>query len=326
MELGVMVMPRLESAEHIALAEQLGYDFAVVADSNTFLADPWITLALAARNTSRIRLTPGAITPRMRHVVANAGAAATLAHLAPHRTQVLIGSGFTSQAMIGKPAATWREVEAYVVALRALLRGEETTWDDELIALPFNHLIGISLPQEVPILIAAHGPKGYAAAERVGDGVVTNPMHGVTNDLSAHRQVIVQVNGTVLKEGEGYDSPRVFEAAGPAAAMQLHLGDGGAARGMAESAGFAAKLESVDPRHRHLVVHRSHFVEVTDFEREYVTPDLIRRCTDTGTPDEWRERLDKFQASGVTGVMLAVAGSDIPRELDAFAKCFNSRF
>jgi 5,10-methylenetetrahydromethanopterin reductase len=190
-----------------------------------------------------------------------------------------------------------------------------------VIALTYNHLVGISLPVEVPILVAAHGPKGYGVAERVGDGIVTNPMHGGTNDLKRHQRVIVQVNGTVLDDHENFEDARVFETAGPAAAMQLHLGDGGAARGTPEAAGFSAKLALVDETRRHLQVHRSHFVEVTDFEREFITPDLIRRCTDTGTRDQWRARIEEFAASGITGVMLAVAGTDIPRELAAFAEC-----
>jgi 5,10-methylenetetrahydromethanopterin reductase len=321
MELGCMLMPRIDTPDHVVAAEQLGYDFVFIADSPTILADPWMTLALAADRTTRIRLGPAALTPRMRHVVANAGAAATLHQLAPRRTELVVGSGFTSQAMIGKKAAPWREVEDYIIALRALLSGEEALWDGSFTALAYSDLIGISLAPDLPILVAAHGPKGYAVAERVGDGIVTNPMHGSANDLGRHQRVVVQVNGTVLDDGENLGDPRVMETAGPAAAMQLHVGAGGAAHDTPELAGFSAKLETLDDSHRHLQVHCGHFVEVTDFEREFITPDLIRRCTDTGTRDQWRARIDGFAAAGVTGVMLAPAGNDIPRELAAFAEC-----
>lgn len=316
-----MFMPRIETPDHIAIAERLGYDFVLVADSPAFMADPWMTLARAAERTSTIRLGPAAITPRMRHLVANAGAAATLHQLAPHRTDLVVGSGFTSQAMIGKKPVPWREVEEYIVGLKGLLAGEEILWDGSWTRLTYNHLIGVALPLAIPILVAAHGPKGYGVAERVGDGVVTNPMHGSANDLGHHKRVIVQVNGTVLDDDEDFDGERVLATAGPAAAMQLHLGGGGAAHSRAELQGFQTKLASVDGTRRHLQVHRSHFIEVTDFEREFITPDLIRQCTDTGTRVQWRARIREFADNGVTGVMLAVAGPDIARELAAFAEC-----
>lgn len=318
MELGCILVPRIDSPAHVELAERLGYDFAWVADSPTFMADPWITLGIAATRTRRIRLGAAVVTPRMRHVVANAGALATLSELAPGRTEMVLGSGFTSQAMIGEKPVRWKEVEEYLLAMRALLAGKEIEWNGAITALTYPALIGISLPKQVPLLVAAHGPKGYEAADRIADGIATNPMHGSNNTLAAHKRVVVQVNGTVLREGEGYGDERVLASAGPAAAMQLHVGEGGGARTTEELAGYAKKLESIDPARRHLVLHGSHFVEVTDFEREFVTPELIRRCTETGTAEEWKARLAGLEQRGVTGVMILVGGADIPGELAAF--------
>lgn len=321
MELACLFSPRISTPEHCVLAEQLGYGYAWVADSPTFMADPWITLGRVAERTSRIRLGVCVITPRMRHLVANAGAIATLHALAPGRVDVVVGTGFTSQAMINKKPARWSEVEAYVAALRRLLAGEETEWDGEIVALPYGRLAGISLPAEVPIWVAAHGPKGYAVAERVADGIVTNPGHGSKNAVWTHERVFVQFNGTVLDEGESLDSERVLEAAGPAAALHLHLGDEGVAAGSDEVRGYQARLAAVDPRRRHIETHRGHLTEVTELERPFLTADLIRRATDTGTPAQVRGRLAELEASGVSGVLYLPAGSDIPRELEAFVTC-----
>src|SRR5439155_13481990 len=68
MELGCLFAPTTRTAEHIAVAEALGYQRALVYDSLAFLADPWITLALAAARTSRIRLGVASLTPRLMHV------------------------------------------------------------------------------------------------------------------------------------------------------------------------------------------------------------------------------------------------------------------
>jgi 5,10-methylenetetrahydromethanopterin reductase len=321
MELGCLFSTRIETPDHCALAEELGYAYAWVTDSPTFMADPWITLGRAAERTSRIRLGICVVTPRMRHLVANAGAAATLNALAPGRVDVVVGTGFTSQAMINKPPARWAEAEAYVQGLRALLAGEEIEWDGEVVALPYSPSTGIPLPADVTIWVAAHGPKGFDVARRTADGVVTNPTHGNDNAVWPHERVFVQVNGTVLESGEPPDAERVIAAAGPGAALHLHLGDQGAAAGLPEVSGYHAQLDQVDPRRRHIETHRGHLTELTDLERPFVTGELIRRATDTGTADEMRAHLDELERSGVTGTLYFPSGPDIPRELRAFADC-----
>jgi 5,10-methylenetetrahydromethanopterin reductase len=137
----------------------------------------------------------------------------------------------------------------------------------------------------------------------------------------AHARVLVQVNGTVLDAGESVGSERVVEAAGPGAALHLHLGDEGAAAGSAEVEGYRAQMAHVDERRRHIETHRGHLTEVTDLERPFVTAELIRRATDTGTADEVRAYLEQLERSGVTGALYFPAGPDIARELRAFAAC-----
>jgi 5,10-methylenetetrahydromethanopterin reductase len=321
LELACLFSPRIETPDDCAIAEELGYRYAWVTDSPTFMADPWITLGRAAERTSRIRLGVCVVTPRMRHLVANAGAAATLNALAPGRVDLVVGTGFTSQAMINKPPARWAEAEAYVHGLRRLLAGEEIEWDGEVVALPYTRSTGISLPAEVAIWVAAHGPKGFDVARRLGDGVVTNPGHGSRNTVWPHKRVFVQVNGTVLDSDEPIDSERVIEAAGPGAALHLHLGAEGAAAGSPEVDGYRARIEAVDGRRRHIETHRGHLTEVTDLERPFVTADLIRRATDTGTAEQVRAHLDELERSGVTGALYFPAGRGVARELRTFASC-----
>lgn len=107
MRIGSLFAPTVETPRHIALAEALGYERAWVYDSPAIFADPWITLAGAASLTKRIRIGVSATTPRLRHLVATAGAVVTLQALAPRRVDVVIGAGFTSQAMIGKRPVRW---------------------------------------------------------------------------------------------------------------------------------------------------------------------------------------------------------------------------
>lgn len=320
MELGCLFPPTVATPEHIEQAEALGYRRAYVYDSPAFLADPWITLALAAQRTSRIALGVCAITPRLRHVVATAGALATLAALAPGRTEVVLGSGFTSQLMLAQRPARWAEVAGYAAALRALLAGQETEWDGSLVGLKYGTLAGVPVPAAVTMRVAAHGPRGYAVADRLGCGIVTNISHRGSNppppDMS---QVHVLYYGTVLDPGEDLRSARVRDAAGPYAAFQLHIGEHGVAADSPERAAFAAAVEQIDPRRRHLEVHRGHLIELTEQERPLVTPELIGQTTGTGTAAEVRARLAGLARAGTAGVLYGPMGPDIPRELASFA-------
>jgi 5,10-methylenetetrahydromethanopterin reductase len=321
MEIGCLFPPTMETPEHIRVAEELGYGCAYVYDSPAFLADPWMTLARTAERTSRIRIGVAAITPRLRHLVANAGAIATLCTLAPDRVDVVVGSGFTSQLMLGKGPVRWAEVEAYVLGLRALLRGEDIEWDGAIVGLRYGQSSGVKLPQQPPILVAAHGPKAYAVAARCADGVVTNLAHHTANtgteDMS---DWMILYYGTVLDDSEPMSSERVIDAAGPAATFQLHIGGQGVLAGTPEWAAYEEQMTAFPDDRRHLETHRGHLIEVTDLERPLVSADLIRRSTGSGTRDEVRRNLDATEAQGVKGVLYGPMGPDIPRELTAFAE------
>jgi 5,10-methylenetetrahydromethanopterin reductase len=321
MELGCLLPPTAQTPADIVTAEALGYERALVYDSPTFLADPWITLALAAARTSRIRLGVAVITPRLRHVAATATALATLHAHAQGRVEAVIGSGFTARLMLGKKPVPWAEVEQYAVALRALLTGDEIEWDDALIGLKHGPRTGIKPPGPgIPLYVAAHGPRGYGVAERTGDGIVTNMSHRGKNppppDMS---RVQVLYYGTVLSPGEGYGDERVLSAAGPYAAFQLHLGDLGVAD-VAETAAFGKALAGVDENRRHLEVHQAHLIDLTELDRPHVTGDLIARTTATGPPGQVRARLADIAAEGARGVLYGPMGDDVARELRAFAE------
>jgi 5,10-methylenetetrahydromethanopterin reductase len=324
MEIGCLFAPTMATPEHIRVAEELGYRYAYVYDSPAFLADAWMTLAFAAHRTSEITLGVSVITPRLRHLVANAGAVATLETLAPGRVDVVVGSGFTSQLMLGKKPTSWAEVEAYVNGLRALLAGRDIEWDGATIGLRYGPLSGVQLPEDLKIRVAAHGPKGYAAAERCADGIVTNLAHHAANTGPGDMGTVLALYyGTVLEEGEELGSDRVLHATGPCAAFQLHIGGEGVAADSPEGAAYARELEAIDPNVRHLETHRGHLVEVTEIERPLITPELIRRATGSGTLDEVRAAIDGIEAAGAQGILYGPMGQDIPRELAAFAEAAN---
>src|SRR5262249_17282992 len=149
---------------HIAFAERLGYGRAWCYDSPTLFPDVWVTLARAAERTSRIGLGPGVLVPSLRHVSVNAAAAATLAAPAPGPGGPGIGSRLTGRLALGQRPLPWGHVAAYAAALRSLLRGEEVEWEGTVIRM--GHPPGFAPPRpiELPLIVAAQGPKGLAVA------------------------------------------------------------------------------------------------------------------------------------------------------------------
>ena len=100
MEISCAFPTTLQSHEHIALAEELGYERAWLYDTPQQSPDVWMMLALAAERTERIGLGPGVLVPTLRHPMVNAAATAALAALAPGRVVVGFGTGFTGRRAI----------------------------------------------------------------------------------------------------------------------------------------------------------------------------------------------------------------------------------
>jgi 5,10-methylenetetrahydromethanopterin reductase len=190
-----------------------------------------------------------------------------------------------------------------------------------VIGLKHGVVTGMADGDPVPIWVAAHGPKGYATAERVADGIVTNVSHGSHNDVIASaRRSFVQFNGTVLDPGEDPGSERVVDAAGATAAFHLHLGGDGVAATTPEWQEYERQITAIDERRRHLEKHRGHLIEVLPMERPLINGPLILKTTETAEAQPMRDRLAEIRASGVAGVLYGPQGRDIARELRAFAE------
>lgn len=317
MDISCSVTPGPDSVEMARLAESLGYRRIWLHDSPALYRDVWMTLALVVEHCDEIDVGVGVTVPGLRHPLVTASATATLEALAPGRVALAVGTGFTARCMLGQRPATWREVSSFAEQVRGLLRGDAVEIDGGLVQM--CHLDGFvaSRPVPTPILIAANGPKGIAAAHAVGDGILAmgEPQGGF--DWS-----VFGTAGTVLELGEDLFSPRVVDALGPALALVYHFTYEVAPEAVAGLPGgpeWLAALETVPPERRHLAVHDGHGVAPNDRERDLLRPEL-GAGTFTGTPDELRARRADLEAAGVTELIYTPMGSDLRRELTAMAE------
>jgi 5,10-methylenetetrahydromethanopterin reductase len=304
--------------EHIALAERLGYANAWCYDTPALQTDVWMTLARAADRTSRIGLGPAVLIPSLRHVLTNAAAIATLVDLAPGRTFVGIGTGFTGRLALGQRPLALAAVRDYVTKLRALLRGEQVVIEGAAVQMLHGPGQAPPRPIEVPMLLAIGGPKSEALAAECFDGifsVVPNPNF----TWSA-----LMVLGTVLRDGESFDSPRVMDAAGPGACVLFHAGyEHALLAGLDQAPGaqaWRAAIERVPQAERHLRTHEGHLTYLNDTDRTVLNGTLIEQLTFTGPRDALRKRLADVEVAGASEVVFQPAGPDIDGELAAFAE------
>jgi 5,10-methylenetetrahydromethanopterin reductase len=254
----------------------------------------------------------------------NAAAIAELTDQAPGRVAVAIGSGFTGRFALGKRPMPWRQVAEYVRCLRALLAGETAEWDGAKIRMLHLPGFGANRPINVPILIGADGPKGLAVAAELGDGVFSAAVPQPDAVKVADWRALLCF-GTVLGQDEELTSARVADAAGPAAVMMYHAvyerGGAAAVDSLPGGRGWREAVEAYPEAERHLAIHEGHLVKANPRDEPHVA-DLIPLASATaliGTAEQVSARIGQLAAVGVTEVVYQPAGSDIERELRAFA-------
>ena len=311
MDISCAFATSMDTPEHVVLAEKLGFRRAWLYDSPALYPEVFMTLARCAERTNRIGLGPGVLIPSLRHPMTTAASIAGLEALAPGRIVVGVGSGFTGRHTLGKRPLAWATVADYVRTVQALLRGEQTEWEGAITQMLHPEGFGAARPVEVPWVVGVQGPKGQAVAHEVGDGAFSLfPLEGFD-------WMVQLAFGTVLEEGEDAGSDRAIAAAGPAVAVLLH---GSYEQGAPLDANWAAGIETIDERTRHLAVHDRHLVSVTEHDRPYITGDLIRAFTYTGTRARDRREDRDRRRRRCHRDRVPAAGPDIPRELHAFAQ------
>ena len=193
MKFGVNFMPSAPTMEVVGWAkevERCGYDLLGISDSQSIYRDVYVTLALCAANTERIRFGPRVITPVTRHPAVAACAAATLAELAPGRTMVAIGTGDSAAFNLGLRPASLAELSEYALAIRSLIRSGTAIYHGKKAQFTWGRT-------PVPIFLAASGPKTLHLAGQIADGVVIRT--GITPNII--RNSIAQVHAGAREAG-----------------------------------------------------------------------------------------------------------------------------
>jgi len=319
MKLGVHIgywglgLTSADQLEIVQEAERLGYDSVWAAEA--YGSDTATVLAWLAGQTSKIRLASGIFQIPGRSAAMTAMTAATIDQLSDGR--MILGIGTSGPQVsegwhgvrFGKQLSRTRE---YVDVLRMALNRERVVYEGESIVLPLPDGPGKALKltistvqDQIPIFIAAIGPKNTQLAAEIADGVI--PMFFSPEHVSVMRQ---EIQTGVDRAGNGKTIDDVEIAPG----VQVYVGeDWEAARNLMRPfiALYVGGMGSRDKNFYKQLVERYGFEdaakEIQDLyldgkkdEAMAAIPDeLIDAVTLCGPKEHVKERLAAFREAGV---------------------------
>ena len=315
-------------------AEEAGWNGMLVVDSQNLSGDPYVALALAAKETSTLGLGTGVTNPLTRHPAVTATAIATVQAESGGRAVLGIGRGDSSLAHLGVAPAPVGVFEDYLRRLQAYLRGDDVSLEPEhgrqgieslgLAGTPQTSRIHWLRPEQakVPVEVAATGPKVLALAGRHADRVMVA--------VGAEPERVAWAIETARASGDGVAIGAYVNAvAHPDADVARRLASGG----MSTFARFSIMHGSVsgpaDEEERSVMasVREAYDMQLhtrgSSPQAKALTPAFIDRFGAVGPPDVVVARLQALVDLGVDRIAcIGPAGPFLRDEAAEAARCF----
>jgi alkanesulfonate monooxygenase SsuD/methylene tetrahydromethanopterin reductase-like flavin-dependent oxidoreductase (luciferase family) len=168
-------LPPARIGELAAAAERAGFDAVFVAEGH---GDALSLCHPIAAATSRVEVGTAIANAALRPPVLAAKTAAQLDHATGGR--FILGLGTANAIMNGRfgiaPFAPLIMIEEYVAVVRAVLAGQAGGYAGDVFRTGMVPLDSPVVRPDLPVYLAALGPKMLALAGRIADGVVLNLM------------------------------------------------------------------------------------------------------------------------------------------------------
>ncbi|GAC1568709.1 MAG: LLM class F420-dependent oxidoreductase [Ktedonobacteraceae bacterium] len=302
-----------EVIEKVKIADELGYDSIWLGESWGY--ELFTSMADLVRATKRIKIGAGIANIFSRTPALIASTIATLDERSSGR--MLLGLGPSSANVVEhwhgvpfqKPVQRTRE---YVEIIRMILRGEKLVYHGEFFNLERGFTMRFKpMRKDIPIYIAAMGPKNVLQAGEISDGVL--PVYWPGNkwgelreqlDEGArlagrppHSAAIAPYITSIILDENATDEERKaarFQAAMP---LAYYIGRMGVYYAqMLTRNGFGKEVEAVQQAWK----------SGMQTAIEAVTPELLDATSIVGTPEEMVARLDQWVAAGVDEPIVAM--------------------
>jgi len=331
-EFAVAVASDTDSWKHVKRAEELGFHSSWFYDTQLLNPDVFICMALAAANTSSIRLGTGVLIPSNRIEPVAANAFATLNKLAPGRIDFGVGTGFTGRRTMGLKPIPLARMKRYIERVQSLLLGETIEWDFEGQERKIRFLnpdLGlINIDDQVDLHISAMGPKARLLAAEMKAGWLNfgnDPVslirelrdmqqawQGASVDDAAQHSTVFAL-GAVLSGTDAENRAKLMAQAAPWTAVMFHnMLDGIMPVPLNLPEGISAivdqyrgLLENYQPEDaKYLTVHRGHLMFLREEEKRLITPEFAQATSFSGSRDELVDRIRRLAEAGYSQIAI----------------------
>ncbi|MCW2998883.1 MAG: class flavin-dependent oxidoreductase [Solirubrobacterales bacterium] len=302
-------------------AEEQGFESIWVAETR-MTRDAFTPAAAIAQATERIRIGTGIVNVYTRNPVVLAISFLGLHELAPGR--ILLGLGAGSPRVLApqgiefhKPLTRLRE---YCEVIPPLMRGEAVSYEGSAVTLRDAKIEdvlssdGKALRADMPLYLAATGPKAMRYAGSVADGMLMNVCLS-TSYVEAKLELLEQ---GARDAGRSLDDieiamavlscPNEDEEAGREAARRFIALYLGTMPNIAKETGLSDRvIEDVG---------NALFGEGLDAATRLVPEEAVDLLAAAGTPEQCQRRLDEYRAAGIDLVVLAPVEGAIGTAID----------
>ncbi len=304
--------------EKVKIADRLGYDSIWLGESWGY--ELFTSMADLVRVTSRIKIGAGIANIFSRSPALIASTAATLDERSGGR--IVLGLGPSGANVIEhwhgvpfqKPVRRTRE---YVEIIRMILRGEKLVYHGEMFNLERGFKLRFTPPRaDLPIYIAAMGPKNVVQSGEISDGVL--PVYWPGTKWGELRQQLDEgaalagrpphsaaiapyLTSAILDENMDEEQRAAirFAASSP---LAYYIGKMGVYYAqMLTRNGFGADVEAV----------QAGWKTGMKSAIDAVSPELFNATTLMGTPTEIVARLDQWVAAGVDEPLISMPGGTV---------------
>ncbi|MCK6579515.1 MAG: TIGR03842 family LLM class F420-dependent oxidoreductase [Anaerolineae bacterium] len=150
------------------MAEQAGFSYAWFFDSHVLWRECYVTMAMCMEHTTDMRFGPCVTNPGVRDWSVAASLFGTLALQSGGRFDMGVGRGDSSRRVLGRKPETVETMVAFADSVKRMIRGESVKYSEDYAEVQFPWTNGY----ELPVWIAAYGPKALAAAGEHANGLI----------------------------------------------------------------------------------------------------------------------------------------------------------
>ncbi len=149
-------------------AENAGFTYCWMYDSHILWRESFMAMAMLMEHTTKMRFGPCVTNPNTRDWSVAASMFGSLAKQSEGRFDIGVGRGDSAVRVMGKKPAPLARMEEFIHAAKDLVRGDEVQYGECPAPVQFPWAEGY----ELPVWVAAYGPKALSSAGRVGDGLI----------------------------------------------------------------------------------------------------------------------------------------------------------